>query len=121
MVDPQSQLPAHTVADLDAVAGDGGVVWSASPTGLHVNLVVLGPGEAIPSHVNERLDVLLVVLAGAGTIIVDDTATPLVAHRAVQIPKQTRRSVEAGPTGIRYLTIHAAPPPLTIDRTENRS
>jgi quercetin dioxygenase-like cupin family protein len=121
VLDPKSQLPAHTVADLDAVAGGGGVVWSASPTGLHVNLVVLEPNAAIPSHVNERLDVLLVVLSGSGTISLDGTEMPLIPHRGVQIPTGSPRSVEAGPAGIRYLTIHATPPPLDIDRTETRS
>jgi quercetin dioxygenase-like cupin family protein len=113
------------VADLDAIAGGGGVVWSASPAGLHVNLAVLAPGEAIASHVNDRLDVLVVGLAGSATILIDGTEVTLPPHRAVQIPAGSRRSIEAGATGVRYLTIHTAPPPLTIesvttDTTENR-
>jgi quercetin dioxygenase-like cupin family protein len=112
--------PPHSVANLDAVTGSGGVVWSASPIGLHVNLVVLEPGGTIPGHVNGALDVVVVVLDGAGTVSIGDTDVRLAPYRAVQIPRGASRAVRAGSRGLRYLTVHSAPPPLTIDNTENR-
>src|SRR5688572_8371602 len=100
--------------DLDAVPGAGGVVWSASPEGAHTNLVVLGPGESIPSHVNDTLDVLVVVLVGAVTATVDGAEQHLGPHQAVLLPRGARRALRAGDAGARYLTIHAARPPFGI-------
>ena len=100
--------------DLDAVPDVGGVVWSASPDGVHVNLVVLAPGGTIGGHVNDSLDVLIVVLAGGAVLTVDGTDNVLEPHRACVVPRGSRRGVAAGGTGVRYLTIHAARGPLGI-------
>lgn len=102
--------PTH----LDAVPGTGGVVWSASPEGLHANLVVLGPGESIASHVNDSLDVLVVVLTGAVTATVDGADQHLHPHDAALLPRGARRALRAGDAGARYLSIHAARPPFGI-------
>lgn len=93
------------------------MVWTAPPGhDLNANLVVLHAGESIPSHVNDALDVLLVVIAGAGYVEVDDERVHVRAHTALLIPKGAARGVEpaAGPDGIRYLTVHVARPPLQI-------
>lgn len=112
--------PPFMPTDLDAAAGAGGVVWSASPEGAHVNLVVLGPGEAIPRHVNDSLDVLLVVLAGTLAVTVDQAEASLGAHQAALLPRGASRAVRAGDDGARYLTIHAARPPLGIGPRRTR-
>jgi quercetin dioxygenase-like cupin family protein len=115
----ERHTPTGAITDLDATGGAGGVVWSASPDGLHVNLVVLAAGGSIPSHVNDSLDVLLICLAGMGTLGVDDDGVELVPHRAVLVPRGARRGVLAGDGGIRYLTIHAAPPPMGLGATRS--
>lgn len=102
------------MSDLDAVIGTGGVVWSAAPEGVHVNLVAMEPTEAIGAHVNDAVDVLVVVLVGSGTLTVDDRPFDLRAQRAVLVPKGTRRSLTAAGDGIRYLSIHAERAPLGI-------
>lgn len=99
---------------LSSVAGHGGVVWSASPSGCHANLVVLEPGGSIGTHRNDELDVLVVVLDGHGTITIDGAAVPASATTAVVVPAGAVRSVTAGPGGLRYLTIHAERRPLAI-------
>jgi quercetin dioxygenase-like cupin family protein len=55
------------------------------------------------------------VLSGRGTIIVDGDAHPLVAGRALLVPKGRSRAIEAGQAGIRYLTVHRRRGPLQIE------
>jgi len=99
---------------LDAVEGDGGVVWSVSPEGFHTNLVVLTAGQSILPHRNDALDVLVVALAGTATVTIDGSDLELAPATAVLVPRGTSRSVMAGAGGVRYLTIHAQRPPLAV-------
>ncbi len=106
--------------DLTAVAGDGGVVWSAAPEGLNVNLVVLGPGQAIAAHRNDELDVLVVVLAGAASIAVDDVVHDVRATGALVVPRGALRSVTpSGADGVRYLTVHRRRSGLDVTRSRS--
>jgi quercetin dioxygenase-like cupin family protein len=100
--------------DLSGVDRAGGVVWSVSPDGFHANLVVLDPGGSIAAHRNDALDVLIVVLTGAGTVTVDDTTIELASATALLVPRGTTRSVIAGSEGLRYLTIHRQRAPLAV-------
>lgn len=115
--DEQEPL-ALTPVDLARVEGSGGVVWSVSPTGFHTNLVVLEAHGSIASHRNDALDVLVVVLDGAGTAAVDGETVVLSPATAVLVPCGAVRSITAGPTGLRYLTVHAQRGPLTISARE---
>ena len=109
------------VVDLGAVAAGGdGVAWSASPEGLHVNLVVLGSGANVGAHRNDDVDVLVVMVEGDATITVDGTAHTVRAGCAGVVPKGAVRAVTAGPAGVRYLSIHRARGPLGI-RARDRS
>ena len=57
-------------------------------------------------HRNDERDVLVVVIAGGGTLRVDGRQIELHAQRGVMIPKGTAREICAGPQGLRYLSIH---------------
>jgi quercetin dioxygenase-like cupin family protein len=111
-----SDGPAPALADLGAVPGEGGVVWSAAPSGVHANLVVLAAGQSIGEHVNDAVDVLVVALAGSATVTIDGHASELAPLRAVLLPRGTTRAVLAGSDGVRYLTVHEQRPPLGIHR-----
>lgn len=108
-----------TMTDLSAclrdAAGDG-VHWSLEgPRELDANLVHLDAGHAIAEHVNDAVDVLMVVLAGAGRLTIDGDSRVLTAHVVAHVPRGVRRSVEAaGDEGIDYLSIHRRRPPLGI-------
>jgi quercetin dioxygenase-like cupin family protein len=102
------------IDDLAAIAGSGGVVWSASPGGVHTNLVVLDPGGEIGTHRNDAVDVLVIVLDGAGVLTIDGSDAALTPIAAVLVPRGATRSVRAGADGVRYLTVHAEREPLTI-------
>jgi len=105
--------------DLSRMEGAGGVVWSVSPDGFHANLVVLEAAGAIAGHRNDALDVLIVVLAGAGRARVDDDTFDLAPAGALLVPRGAERSITAGPAGLRYLTVHAQRGPLTIGSRGN--
>ena len=116
-----SDAAATEVIDLAALDGAGGAIWSVSPGGVHTNLVALASGDSIAHHRNDEVDVLVVVLEGFAIFRIEDTGFGLSSHTAVMIPRGVARSVEAGPGGVRYLSIHAERAPLTPGPRRGRS
>ena len=113
---PTTTVPLHEVP----ATGDG-VAWSVSPEGFHANLVTLGAGREVGEHTNAELDVLVVVLAGEATVVIDGTAHSLTDGHALLVPRGTRRRIAAGAErGVRYLTVHASRRPMGIARAEPR-
>ena len=102
--------------------GDG-VHWTLDAPGeLNVNLVHLGPGHGIDEHVNDTVDVVIVVLAGSGQVTIDGRSSALTAHVVVQVPRSSRRSVRAGDDeGLDYLSIHRRRGPLAIGAPPGRA
>jgi hypothetical protein len=115
--------------DLVARAGAGqvGALWRLAEPGrqLDANLVRLAPGAEVGEHVEGELDVLLVVVAGDGELgggalgVGQPGGTgperePLAAGTVVWLPRQSHRSLHAGPDGLVYLTTHRRRPGLTI-------
>src|SRR5437764_776819 len=85
--------------DLDrAEAGDGsGVMWCLERSGdLDVNLVVLVAGDVVAEHVNDEVDVVIVVLDGEGSVVVDGTTHSLRRHLLVLIPRGATRAISGG-------------------------
>ena len=81
-------------------------VWGTESDDLNATLLAWPAGEANPEHVNAERDVLLVVLAGSGSLEVDGAAHELGAGDVVVVPKGASRRLAAGPDGIRYLSVH---------------
>jgi quercetin dioxygenase-like cupin family protein len=112
---------AAVVADLaltrDA-SGTGGAVWSLPHDGdLDANLVRLAPDTAIAEHVNDELDLLLVVREGEGELTVDGIRHRLTDSTVALVRRGARRSIRAGGNGLVYLTVHKARGPLTLKPT----
>ena len=84
----------------------GGPVWGAASEDLNATLLEWPAGAGPAEHVNDERDVLYVVLAGSATLTVDDEARELGAGEAEIVAKGARRSLVAGPDGVRYLTAH---------------
>jgi len=82
---------------------------------LDSNLVALRPGASIDEHAGPDLDVLLHVLAGAGTLGSEAGEVPLHPGDLVWLPRRSRRSFAAGPDGLRYLTVHQKRQALVLD------
>ncbi len=107
--------PIAVALDTVDLAGADGAVWSLPHDGdLDANLVKLSPGAGMAAHRNTEVDVLVVVISGAGTLTVDGHTVEVDRHHLVRIPQGTLRSVEAGPGGLVYLSVHRARPGLRI-------
>jgi len=95
------------VADLADVDEVGGAVWSLPHGGdLDANLVRLAPTACIPEHVNRDVGVLLVVRAGGGELVADETSHTLTDTTVALVPRYASRSIRAGDDGLDYLSIH---------------
>jgi mannose-6-phosphate isomerase-like protein (cupin superfamily) len=103
---------------LQSAEGDG-VHWTLeTPGDLNVNLVHLDAGHVVGEHVNDDLDVVIVVLAGRGRLTIDGHGTDLTGHVVTNVPRMSRRSVRAAnDEGLDYLSIHRRRGPLGIRRT----
>lgn len=94
----------------------GGAAWSigVQPRDLDSNLVILPAGGGIGEHVGPDHDVLVVVLAGSGTITTERGEVELAPGELVLLPRRSRRAFTAGPEGLRHLTVHRRRPGLQI-------
>lgn len=94
-----------------------GAVWSLPHGGdLDANVVHLAPHAGIGSHVNDEVDVLIVVHGGDGTLTVDGARHRLGEQILALVPRGSERSIDAGPDGLRYLSVHRRRAPLGISR-----
>lgn len=103
--------------DLAEAAAGAGVAWALEPGPegeLNVNLVRFPEGDGVGEHVNAAVDVLIVGIAGEGTVVVDGAEHALAAGTLVHIPRGARRSTRAGRAGFAYLTVHRRRGPLTL-------
>jgi quercetin dioxygenase-like cupin family protein len=103
------------VTELD-IDGPSGAVWSLPHGGdLDANVVVLAPRTSVAEHVNDEVDVLVIVLAGSGRAEVDGDAHPLHPGVLVHVPKHSTRSIAAGDAApLVYTTVHRSRPGLGI-------
>lgn len=111
------------LADLDwclAQAADEqrGALWRLAEPGrqLDANLVRLPPGATVEAHTERDVDVLLLPIAGNGSISSDGDEGPvaLATHTLTWLPRGARRSITAGSGGLAYLTVHRARTGLRI-------
>lgn len=103
------------LADLDsylaqADEGQRGALWRlAEPARqLDANLVRLPPNAQVDVHREPDVDVLVVAVAGHGTVHAEGGAVELSAHCVAWMPRGSSRSITAGPQGLAYLTVHRA-------------
>lgn len=101
-----------------AALGDAsaGALWRLAESGrqLDANVVRLPPGHRVDTHREPDLDVLLLVLAGHGTLTAPDGPHPLPAGSLTWLPHGSTRSLAAGAEGLTYLTVHRRRPGMTI-------
>lgn len=105
--------PATTVGAIEVICPQGaeasaGVLWRLQEPGRQVdaNLVRLSPGGRVDWHIERQRDVLVVILSGTGTVHTDGGHLPLTGGTVLWLPRDTRRSLDAGPDGLTYMTTH---------------
>ncbi|QHC23884.1 cupin domain-containing protein [Streptomyces sp. GS7] len=101
-----------------AAAGSApaGALWRLAEPGrqLDANLVRIPPEGRIDTHTEPDLDVLLLVVAGDGTLGTTQAAQPLAPGSLTWLPHGTARSLTAGKDGMSYLTVHRRRPGMQI-------
>lgn len=100
-----------------AAPDERGALWHLTEQGreLDANVVRLPAGAGVGEHQEDVLDVLLVVLTGAGSLRTGAGDTlDLAPTTVIWLPRTSRRALEAGPEGLTYLTVHRRRPGLTI-------
>lgn len=115
---PRILADAHALADAVGDPQERGAVWRLAEAERHLdaNVIALPPGERIDAHVGPDEDVLLHVIAGAGTLRSGDDELTLGAGAIVWLPRRSHREVTAGPDGLRYLSVHRRKPGLQVGR-----
>ncbi|TQJ91640.1 cupin domain-containing protein [Streptomyces sp. SLBN-31] len=112
-------IPLCDVDDL-ADASATGVLWKLTESGrqLDANLVRLAPGRHIAPHAEPDLDVLVLVVSGAGTLGAgtEGEPLPLATGSLFWLPRGSTRSITAGDDGLAYLTVHRRRPGMQIGR-----
>ncbi|MFI8292305.1 cupin domain-containing protein [Streptomyces sp. NPDC085614] len=117
---PSSAPVAHVLCDTAALAtiapGRSGAVWRLAESGrqLDANVVSVPPGGRVETHVEPELDVLLLVVAGDGTLLRPDEPLPLGEGSLVWLPHGAIRGLAAGARGLAYLTVHTRRPGMRI-------
>jgi len=111
------------VGDLLALSQDdrAGPVWSWSSDELNINLLRFDHGDGVAAHVNREVDVLGVVVAGEGVLIMDGVSYPLRPGMAFCIPKGVERALHSAGGPFSYLSCHRRRPtglmPVRATRT----
>jgi len=107
--------PSAVEGAVDLLSSSGtGPLWGMASTDLNATLLAWPPGHEVAEHVNAELDVLVTVLSGRGTVIIEGEPHDLAAGSAILVPRGTRRRIKAGDTGLRYLSVHRRRGPLQI-------
>lgn len=108
------------VVDLLAPAGTG-PLWGMASVDLNATLLAWPPGHQVGGHVGSEVDVLIIVVEGAGAATVDDHPHVLAPGTALLIRKGSSRAIRAGAEGLRYLSVHKRRAPLQIAGVAGRS
>jgi quercetin dioxygenase-like cupin family protein len=95
-----------TLADWLAASSGPGPAWTATSADLNVNLISFPDGQGVSAHVNNEVDVLIVVVKGEGVIEIDDVHQSLRAGQVCLIPKGVKRAIRSSSPQFAYLTCH---------------
>jgi uncharacterized protein (DUF2249 family)/quercetin dioxygenase-like cupin family protein len=99
-----------------------GAVWKLEvrDRDLDSNIIALAPGGVIDAHAGPDLDVLIHVLAGSGQLTTERGVLDLRPGALLWLPRRSRRRFDAGPEGLRYLTVHQRRQSLVLDTSRIR-
>ena len=107
-------MAAAEPVDLSALEGEG-PLWGMASADLNATLLSWPAGHRVAEHTNAELDVLLVVIDGAGEVAIDGRLHSVAAGQALLVEKGAARQITAGEGGLRYLSVHRRRAPLQIE------
>ena len=113
---PVPRLLCDTRALTELVEAPAGALWKLAESGrqLDANLIHLPAGHRVDTHTEPDLDVLLLVVAGDGTLTGHPGAQHLSEGALLWLPHGSTRSLTAGAHGMSYLTVHRRRPGMQI-------
>jgi quercetin dioxygenase-like cupin family protein len=113
---PVPRVLCNTASLAAAGPASTGALWRLAETGrqLDANLIRVPPRTSIDAHAEPDLDVLLLVVAGDGTLGSAAGPSPLESGSLVWLPHGSVRSVAAGEGGLSYVTVHRRRPGMQI-------
>jgi mannose-6-phosphate isomerase-like protein (cupin superfamily) len=87
-------------------ATHNGPIWSMNSEQLNINVLRFGTGEGIPPHINNEVDVLIVIVEGEGVLTLGDVERPIRTGEATLIPRGVRRAISCTSGALAYLSCH---------------
>ena len=112
--------PPNVAVDLTGRPSGIGPLWGMQSDELNATLLEWPPGGGVAEHVNDELEVMLLVLAGSARVSLDGVEHELPAGSLLLVPRGCARSVAAGSDGVRYLSVHRRRAPLLPARARPR-
>ncbi|MBR8639737.1 hypothetical protein KEF29_11580 [Streptomyces tuirus] len=111
---PRVLCNTESLSAADSVSA--GALWRLSEPGrqLDANLIRIPPGGRIDPHTEPDLDVLLLVVAGDGSLGPAADPQPLGPGSLVWLPHGSARGLVAGSDGLSYVTVHRRRPGMQI-------
>ena len=100
--------PAGILIDLAALGAGtgGGPRWGHESEDLDLTLLAWTAGQGVATHRNTEVDVVLIVVAGAGEVTVNAEQYHLTPGQALLIPKGAERAIQCAGDHFSYLSLH---------------
>ena len=108
MLNQPENSPSAVLVDLASLstADRSGPQWAHESTDLDLTLLTWTTGQHVPAHVNDEVDVVLVVVSGVGEVVVNAEVFRLVPGQALLIPKGAERTIRCAGDRFSYVSIH---------------
>ena len=95
-----------SIFDWDAPSSETGPLFGGECEDLDYTLLQWRNAQGVQEHVNSEVDVIMIVLAGFGEVVLDGTSHAVAAGKAILIPKGAKRAIQSFSDDFRYLNIH---------------
>lgn len=89
-----------------------GALWGTETEDLNATVVSWPEGTGVAAHTNDLVDVVMIVLAGQGTVRVGDDTEALAPGTVVSIPKRFEREIWATAGTLTYVNVHKRKPKM---------
>jgi mannose-6-phosphate isomerase-like protein (cupin superfamily) len=94
------------IFDWDFATCETGPIAGGECEDLDYTLLHWLTGGGVEEHVNDEVDVMMIVLQGNGVVVVEGVAQPVTSGKALVLPKGSRRQIRSSSDDFRYLNVH---------------